>query len=484
MRSSDAPVLIVGAGPAGLTAAMTLSLHGIPSLLVDRRDGSSELPRATFLSTRSMELLRAWGLEHEVRAGGVDVAWHGWTCESLAQARDGVPFPLGLPSPEQSAIASPTGPACVPQDQLEPVLLRHLDGLGQCTVRWNAELAELRDGHDGVEALLRDTRTGESAAVRARYAVGADGAHSAVRRELGIPMHGADRLADCATALFHAPLWPIVGDLRYGIYDITDPDGGGVLVPAGRDRWLYGLVRPPGALPARERTAEALGRRIRAAIGAPGVEPLIERTGEFTFAAQVAERFRGRSTFLVGDAAHRVTPRGGTGLNTAIHDGYDLGWKLAWVLAGWARPELLASYEGDRRPVVEHNVARSAEPPGTGRDAGVELHADLGGRIAHVWLRPGLSTLDLLGPGLTLLTGPDADAWDAAAAAVPGPLPLTTRALDVMGARALGVGRRGAVVVRPDGVPLALCATDEDAAACARAGAKDLVGSQELAAVA
>ena len=92
--------------------------------------------------------------------------------------------------------------------------------------------------------------------------------------------------------------------------------------------------------------------------------------------------------FLVGDAAHRVTPRGGTGMNTAIADGYDLGWKLGWVLRGWAGRELLDSYEAERRPVAEHNVARSADPSGSRRRVDQELHADLGGRIPHVWLPP------------------------------------------------------------------------------------------------
>ena len=101
----------------------------------------------------------------------------------------------------------------------------------------------------------------------------------------------------------------------------------------------------------------------------------MEGIGAFTFAAQLAERFREGSAFLVGDAAHRVSPRGGTGMNTAMHDGFDLGWKLAWVLRGWAQPALLDTYELERRPIVEHNLARSADPGGSNRE--------VGGRIAR-----------------------------------------------------------------------------------------------------
>ena len=105
----------------------------------------------------------------------------------------------------------------------------------------------------------------------------------------------------------------------------------------------------------------------------------MEGIGAFTFAAQLAERFREGSAFLVGDAAHRVSPRGGTGMNTAMHDGFDLGWKLAWVLRGWAQPALLDTYELERRPIVEHNLARSADPGGSNREVADEDCAPISG---------------------------------------------------------------------------------------------------------
>jgi putative polyketide hydroxylase len=461
-RVPQVPVVVVGAGPAGLVAAATLARNGVASLLVERNPGLSPLPRATAVSTRTMELLRSWGLEDEVRAGQLQLAAvGGWATETLASP-NGTLMPVGIADLQRSAAASPTTPAAVPQDHLEPVLLRHLRGFGLAEVRFGTELAGLDQDADGVTVTLRERAGGERWAVRAGYVVGADGAHSRTRSLLGIAMHGPDHLVEQLTVLFEAPLGEVVGDRHYGIYFIKHPEAGGVLVPNGRgNRWLYGRDWDPARERLDDYTDARLTGLIRTAAGVPDLPVRPVAKGSFSFAAQVAERYRSGRAFLVGDAAQRMTPRGGMGMNTAVAEGHDLGWKLAWVLRGWAGPDLLDTYEAEWRPVGARRTARSAEP-GAEPDGARALAEDLNGRLPHAWLHLGegrLSTLDLLGPGLTLLTGPDGRAWaeaaQAAAATLDAAFPLDVQALDRPAARALGLAPDGAVLVRPDAHPVA-----------------------------
>jgi putative polyketide hydroxylase len=446
-NAHDVPVLVVGAGPAGLAAAIELTRHDIPCLLIERRTVLSSHPRATVLSLRSMEIVRAWGLEEDVRARSVDVDWRLLESETLADAAAGSAHPVGYPSPEQSRMVSPTAPACVAQDDVEPLLLEHLGAAPGARVELGTELTGIYAGADGARADLRDVRTGALRTVHARYVVAADGASSAVRRALGIPLIGPEDLMVGFTTLFYAPLWDVVGERRHPIYSVTHAAAPGAFVPAGAsDRWLFGLS---GSAPDDDRAATL----IRLGAGVPDLPVRVERSRHFSAAAQLAERWRSGCVFLAGDAAHRVTPRGGTGLNLAMHDGYDLGWRLGWVLRGWAAPALLDSYEAERRPVAEYTAERSADPRGSIRTADREVRADLGGRIAHVWAEER-STLDLLEPGLTLFAARDEQDWDPAAASLATRVPIAVRLLDPVAARAVGAPGRSALLARSDGTPV------------------------------
>ena len=203
--------------------------------------------------------------------------------------------------------------------------------------------------------------------------------------------------------------------------------------------------------------------RIRVGAGVPDLPVRIVDQNTFTFSAAIADRFRSGNAFLIGDAAHRVTPRGGTGMNTAIADGFNLGWKVSWVLRDWAPESLLDTYEMERRPIAEHNVARSIDPGGSRRSASDELPFDLGGRLPHLWIDTAagrISSLDLLGPGLTRLSADEPSHFDDQSN-VP---PVTGHRLDRGIAAALGADHHGGLLLRPDGVawdPLSITAVDK-----------------------
>jgi putative polyketide hydroxylase len=466
----DVDVVVVGAGVAGLAAAAVLGRYGITTLLVERRVGPPALPRATVISTRTMELLRAWGLEDDVLAGGVDADVWLWECETLSRAEHGRAHAVGFPSREQAMAVSPCAPGTVPQDWLETVLRRSLRTLPSVRFDLGTELVTLDNGSDRVVVTLRDPG-GDSTTVTAAYLVAADGAHSPVRRLLGVGMRAREGAYGGVQVVFRAPLRDVLGEVRYALYSVTTPEAPGLFLPAGRaDRWVYGQGAPPGDDRANDVDPVRLARAIRLGAGVDDLDPVIEHVGPFSSPGEVAERFRVGRTFLTGDAAHRVTPRGGTGMNTAFQSGYDLGWKLAWVLQRRAPAELLDSYESERRVVAEHNVARSTDPNGSRRTVIDELQVDLGGRITHAWIPTTsgrVSTLDLLGPGWTLFTDGVGDVSDAAEACSPDT--LAVRPLPPVTARALGVSGDAALLARPDGVPVARWTNAPDAADLCRA---------------
>ena len=459
--SDSVDVVVVGAGPAGLVAGIVLGRYGIDVAVVDKRPQGSTLSRALVISTRCMEILRSWGLESDVRTGAADVVPRAWVTQSLA-SREGVEMPLGYPTSDEAAAVSPTAPAWAPQDHLEPLLRMYLTAMASARLWFGLQLEEFHQDDDGVTLTVRSPDS-RRRLITARYVIGADGAHSTIRGAMGVAMDGPDDLAEFHRIEFQAPLAELVGDRRFGLYVITNPDAAGVMAARGcGDRW--GFARE--WRPTQPRMVDAgdieLVDLLARAIGAP-IPVVLENRSAFSFAAQIAERYRIGRVFLVGDAAHQMTPRGGTGMNTAIQDAYDLGWRLAWVLRGWATDRLLDAYEAVRRPVGLHNVDRAGQPDGARRDAEDALPWDLNGRVAHRWItddQGAVSTLDLVAEGFTLFAGAEDPRW--ATADLNTRAPLRVHSFNEIDASAIDVPIVGARLFGPDAREIAAWATYDE----------------------
>jgi 2-polyprenyl-6-methoxyphenol hydroxylase-like FAD-dependent oxidoreductase len=483
-------VLVVGAGPAGLTTAIMLARHGIDVLVVERHENISSLPKATSITTRTMELLRTWGIEQQVRAGAMRVRPVLTVSRTLIDPRQ-IDAPFGYPSDEAALAVSPTTPCYCSQDYLEPELREHLRAHGG-RIRFGTELTDFTTDDAGVSAVLRDRTSGRPKEIRTRYLIGADGLRSTVRTSLGIGLDDFGTLGEYVAVTFRADLTRYLPRLPAVINLVEIADAAGLFLPTStNDQWIYGRERHSERGESLTNwTPQRCLELLRAGTGLRELCPGIVAITPFTMVGQVATAFRVGRTFLVGDAAHRTTPIGGAGMNIAIHSAHNLGWKLAWVLRGWADQALLDSYEAERRPIGIQNVLRTLrqeikfEGDALAWDIGVRYASTVikpgpgtGERAPHAWVRCSgsrVSTLDLFDGRLTVLTGPQGEPWRQAVTELAAEgLPIlawsdTHDLYDEDGAFAqhYRLGEVGAALVRPDGY---LAWSSSEAAGDARA---------------
>ena len=333
MQTCD--VLVVGAGPTGLMLACELALAGVRARVLERRSEAPNITRAFAVHARTLELLDARGLADELLSRGVPV-------HEVAPV-PGATLDLGeLPSRYPMILITP-------QSGTERVLQARAEQLGVEIVR-GAEVVGIRQDADGVTVELADELGGGAArrTLRAGYVVGCDGAHSAVRRLLGVDFVGKQYQTHILLADVRLPRPP-----AEPMFARTNVEGAVIVVPFG-DGWFRAIAwdrrREQAPLDEPVTLAEMRDAFVRIAGADFGMGQLRWST-RFLSERRQARHYRVGRVFLAGDAAHVHSPLGGQGMNTGIQDAMNLGWKLAVAVRGSAPPWLLDSYEGERHPV-------------------------------------------------------------------------------------------------------------------------------------
>lgn len=354
------PILIVGAGPVGLALAGDLAWRGTECLLIERGDGGITQPKMDMVGIRTMEFARRWGIAEWVRNSPYprDYPQDNVYVESLAGfefGREKVPSKNEEKIPPQS----PEKRERCPQDMFDPILQRFVRQYPRATLKYRTELIGFVEKEDGVVATLNDLETGESYEIEADYLIGTDGGASFVREKAGIRMTGQPVLTHTVNIIFRSSGLPALHDkgLAYRFIFIG-PEGTWLTIVAinGKDRWRMSIV---GDAEKREFSEEDIRELIVRAAGRE-FDFEIESVMPWVRRELVADHYSTKRVFIAGDAAHLMSPTGGFGMNTGIGDAIDLSWKLNAVIEGWGGPALLASYEAERRPVAEHNVAEAS----------------------------------------------------------------------------------------------------------------------------
>lgn len=474
----ETEVLVVGAGPVGVTLGLLLADLGVSTMVIDKRTTVSVLPRARGLNARGAEILRMVGVEADVIRRALPVRPELQVRQDLAHE----PTIVQATGGDTFTEVSPCEGIAISQDVLESVLREHLQRRDRAELRTGWRLTRLSDADPGstCRSFVSDAQ-GATREIRSRFVVGADGWRSDVRSQLGIATTGDDDLGRMRSVRFAARLSAWLGDPPPAFIRLSGIDGFLLATHPG-DRWVL-------IVPERDGLDAEPGRLVGAALGVDVTVEVLDDT-RWVAAVRQAVRFTQGNGMLAGDAAHRVTPAGATGITSGMADAANLAWKLAGTLQGWGGPHLLGSYGQEREPVatwIGGANLRLWTDSQQGRQTPVELRwlefgyryrsaiiapaagglddidlassftprAEPGDRAPHVRLSDGRSTIDLAGRQFTLLTADDeVAAWsraaDLAGATVAAPLAVVSDPHPQVGA-AFHLEPGQAVLIRPDG---------------------------------
>lgn len=354
-------VLIVGAGPVGLTLAIDLGQQGVDCILIEKKEAPEFLPKMERCNARTMEIYRRLGIAEQIRAAGLksDVPMDVFVItkmteppllqleyDSVARAQAHI---AGVEDTSEPAEAY----QLVSQYTLEPLLKSIAETLPSVTVMYGTEFESFSQDAAGVTTTVRRSN-GETLDIRSSYMAGCDGGASRVRKVLGISLRGEGNLLKLRQALYRCdelfdriPLGEGPGHGRH--YHVADNQASFLIMQDSTRHWTLHAVVEDDA---------AMATQFEKIVDAP-VDYEMLYVGEWKQNLLLADRYGEGRVFLAGDAAHLVIPTGGLGMNTGVGDAIDLSWKLAATLRGWGGPKLLQSYEIERRQVGDRNIGAS-----------------------------------------------------------------------------------------------------------------------------
>lgn len=367
-RAYDTDVLVVGSGPAGSSAALMLSTHGIDNIVITKHRWLADSPRAHYQNQRTMEVFRDLDVADEVmaKAAPKEVMGNVVFCTGLVGEELGR-LPYGANRPQRQSdysMASPTEHCDLPQNLLEPILLSNAAERGS-HVRFDTQFLSLEQDEHGVTALVLDRLKNERYTIRAKYLLGADGSNSLVAEQIGLPMEGNMGLAGSMSIILHADLSHLVAHRPGYLWWILQPGAnvGGIGMGLLRmvrpwNEWqiVWGYDLGEGEPDVSEIDAVGIARQL---IGDDSVDITIRSVSTWTVNQMYATRYSKGRVFCMGDAVHRHPPSNGFGSNTSIQDAYNLTWKLAMVLKGQASERLLDTYDQERAPIGKQIVERA-----------------------------------------------------------------------------------------------------------------------------
>src|SRR5580693_7976653 len=357
----DSEVLIVGAGPTGLTLAIDLGRRGVRCTLIEQKARPAFLPKMERINARTMEIYRRMGLAQQIRAAGLraDCPMDVYIVLALNE-----PALLHLPYPSVAEAQAETRGSndgslplepyqLISQYTLEPLLKGIAETIPAVTVRFGCEFVSLQQDGDGVTARVRGS-DGREQDLRSFYLVGCDGGTSPVRKELGIELSGEGNLLGLRQALYHCeelferlPLGNGPGKGRH--YHVADDKATQLIMQDSTRHWtLHSMLETEAEMDRQFETTVGVAVKYERLSCDPWRQNLL-----------LADRYGKGRVFLAGDAVHLVIPTGGLGMNSGVGDATDLAWKLAATLQGWGGPGLLASYEDERRQIGERVVGAS-----------------------------------------------------------------------------------------------------------------------------